>query len=271
MSQYRTLQYNNKQYIASDYINKKKNIETLKFAHSITNNNKETNSFYLKCQLEKKITKIQNDKIVNCDYSYDISHIIQPTPYIAFFNNYNMMINLLKEQASLDNNCYKCKSVPITLDEALASEFEYNNNFKILNSINNHPCKSSILKYEEQCKLFSKKLYPYGEFNNNNPDINISLRRKLLLNCDNKKPCPTKIYCKCSSKDNNCNCCEYIVTFPFKDTFLSYTVSKYTNEYLYNLIKNPGKNPNKNYNNYKEKLNNNIKIKNLSILSFGLN
>lgn len=197
--------------------------------------------------------------------------ICQPAIYIAVFENYSSMIDLLLEQATLDDKCYNCADVPITLNNALTSEFCFDDYFDSISKLTPHPCKCLPIKSVDICKLENYVLYPYGHFNNNNPDVNKALKRKLILNCSKKDPCPTYVYCKCPPNETNCKCCDYTVTFPFKDTFVSYVVSGCHGAKLYNLINNPGNNPNKTFYHYNKKLGDNRKFQTMAINSFSRN
>ena len=189
------------------------------------------------------------------------------------------MINLLLEQATLNSDCYRCGDVPTTLYNGLTSEICYDDYFKKIYKYKNHcyhdpclynKCQSFNIKDIDFCASAGDSLYPYGNFNNNNPDVTRKLRHRLILKCDDKMPCPTYIYCKCPpGKDNcYCKCCDYTVVFPFKDTFIKYIVSQ-DDKNFYDLINNPTCNINKSYCSYLKKLNDNIKFKNLAIKDFG--
>lgn len=274
MPRYRTTQFNNPQFTSSEYTNRIKNRERLKYARSISTSCKNSNEFILNCMLKKEFIEISNNKITCCNNdksSTDTSFVWQPAIYVAVFENYNTMINLLLEQASLDKQCYSCPDVPVTLNNGLTSEFCFDDYFKSVSKLSKHPCKCLPIRDIDICQLESGKLYPYGHFNNNNPNINKGLRRKLILNCSKTELCPTYVYCKCPPNQINCTCCDYTVTFPFKDTFISYVVSGCNDKFLYNLMNNPGNNPNKTFEHYVEQLQTNKSFKNMSIHSFSRN
>ena len=279
MTRFRTTQFNNPQYSSSDFTRKIRNRETLKFARSVTNisnTSKITNQFSLSCMLGKKYVEVSNNEITCCNnnnpsLNSNTQQIWQPDIYIATFNNYNSMINLLLEQATLDNQCFSCPDVPITLNNALTSEFCFDDYFNSISKLTPHPCKCLPIRDIDICQLESHKLYPYGHFNNNNPNVNKALRRRLILNCNKKEPCPTYIYCKCPPDQINCKCCDYTVSFPFKGTFVNYVVSGCKGKELWTLVNNPGNNPNKTYSNYLDQLNSNKQFKRKAIYSFGLN
>lgn len=250
MGRFRTSQFNNKQYTSSEYTNKNKNIEILKYARSIINVEKETSEFKLDCML-KKYNLNEN----NC---VDPSFVIMPSIYLAVFENYKSMINLLLEQANYDKDCGSCPDVPTSLFEGLRSEFCYDDYFKSISENNNILCKCIPFKDVDVCQVESGKLYPYGNFNNNNPNINKSLRRKLFLKCNERKICPTYIYCKCSQElidSHGCKCCDFTVSFPFKNQFVNYVVSGCRDKILYEEANNETQNPSKSYEIYREKLN----------------
>ena len=275
MGRIRTLNTNTEKYTASELINKKKNLEILKFARSIETIPYKTNNFYIKNECIKQLCEISNNEL--CKYpdtftkeikwcwqdvggklmklpilidvkdktiNNNIKWIHQPSFYIDVFKNYKMMINLLITQATLNKKCYTCLDVPSTLDNGLTSEINLQNLDKC--------CIPNDVNF---CDVLKNSLYPYGNFNNNNPNINYSLKRKLTLICDEKKLCPTYIYCKCKECNVNCKCCDYTVVFPYKNTFLSYKVSGCNNPELYNLLNNRGNNPNLTYEKYLERLN----------------
>lgn len=274
MPRFRTTQFNNPQYTSSEYTNKIKNIERLKFARSIQNCKKYTDEFIIGCMLKKEPVEISNNKITCCTNKLentDIKYIDQPAFYIAIFENYTTMIDLLLQQAYLDKECSKCSDVPMTLHNGLTSEFCFDDYFKSVTRLSKHPCKCLPIRDINICQLESQKLYPYGHFNNNNPNINKGLRRRLVLNCSKQELCPTYVYCKCPPDEINCKCCDYTVTFPFKDTFISYVVSGCQDKELYNLMNNPGRNPNKNFDNYLEHLQANKQFQHKAINSFTRN
>ena len=271
MTRFRISQFNNSQSSCSDYTNKIKNRETLKFARSISSNDKTTHQFMLDCTLRKEYIEISGNKTICCSNNNpalisDIKEIWQPAIYIAVFNNFNTMINLLLEQATLDKNCSDCADVPSTLNNGLTSEFCFDDKFNTISNLSSHPCKCLPLHNIDICQVKSNTLYPHGHFNNNDPSVNKGLRRRLILNCNKKEPCPTYIYCKCPPNEINCRCCDYTVSFPFRNKTITYMISG-CDEKIFNLINFTG-NPNSTYSAYAEQIKYNEIIKNKSISSF---
>ena len=264
----RPITFNNPIVSSSDYINRRKNRENLKFARNNFSTNRTTNLYTLKYDLKpeikvKKPLCIKNDE----DKLTTLYKYWKPEIYIATYQNYDTMINLLLEQATLNKNCYKCSDVPKTLYEGLTSEICYDDYFKKIHKPKNNCCNNSFnIKDIDLCASVGDSLYPYGNFNNNNPDVTRKLRHRLVLKCNEKKPCPTYIYCKCPpSQDNSyCKCGDYTVVFPFKDTFIKYVVSK-DDKNFYDLINNPMDNNKFNL----KKLYDNNKLKNIAEKEFG--
>ena len=273
MGRLRTLDSNTQKYTASELINRKKNLEILKYARSIETLSNKTNNFIIKSQCIKQEIEISNNELYKIPSVYrketkwgwqdiggklmklpfivnvkeqkndNTKWIYQPSFYINVFKNYNTMINLLITQATLDKNCYDCLDVPSTLNNGLTSEIN-------LEKVD----KCGISHDINFCDIKKDQLFPYGNFNNNNQNINYSLKRKLILKCDEKKLCPTYIYCSCNKSIENCKCCDYTVVFPYKNTFLQYKVTGCNNPELYNLFNNKGNNPNLSYDKYLERL-----------------
>ena len=208
-----------------------------------------------------------------CDnklYDIELKQSWCPIFYFAAFENYKTMIELSMEQATLNGDCRKCADVPSSLYTGLQSEFCYDDYFDSVSKLGNHPCKCLPLRDVNLCKLKSGKLYPYGYFNNNNPNINRDLLRRVTLKCDKKKLCPTYIYCKCPPNAINCKCCDYTVTFPYQDKFISYKISG-CNDKLYDFINNKCNNPNKTYQHYIDGVSSDQQFENLAIESFSRN
>ena len=276
----RPLQFNNNIVSSSDYINRKKNRENLKFARNNFTYVRNTHLYTLECNLKSECYEKKpicfNSKNNNLSTIYKFW---KPEVYIATYQNYSTMINLLLEQATLNSDCYRCGDVPNTLYNGLTSEICYNDYFKKIYKSKNHcfndpcdysTCNSFDIKNIDLCKSSGDSLYPYGNFNNNNPDVTRKLRHRLILNCHEKMPCPTYIYCKCPPDTNDCfcKCCDYTIVFPFKDTFIKYVVSR-DDKNFYELINNPTGNKYNNYNSYLKKLNDNNEFKKLATHEFG--
>lgn len=274
MGRIRTLNTNTEKYTGSELTNRKKNLEILKYARSIETLSNKTNNFVIKSQCTEQLCEISNNKLyktppvykketrwgwqdvggklmklpflVNVEQEKNDNNkkwVYQPSFYIDVFKNYNSMINLLITQATLDKKCYDCLDVPSSLNNGLTSEI---NLYKI--------DKCGILDNINFCDVKKDQLFPYGNFNNNNQNVNYSLKRKLILKCDDKKLCPTYIYCECNKNIEYCKCCDYTVIFPYKNTFLQYKVTGCNNPELYNLFNNKGNNPNLTYDKYLERL-----------------
>ena len=275
-NRYRTLQYNNNITSSGDYINRKKNRENLKFARNNFDNTSKTNLYSLECNLKKECyikTPVCFDKEENLVTKYKFW---KPEIYIATYQNYNTMINFLLEQATLNSDCYNCGDVPVTLDNGLTSEICYDDYYKKINQVDSYncynynfcsnDCDKLTVKDINFCETTDNILYPYGNFNNNNPDITRKLRHRLVLKCDDKMLCPTYIYCKCPPSQDNCycKCCDYTVIFPYKNTFIKYIVPGDDKANLYDFIRNPI------HDSYKQyiELRNNKRLENISIKDF---
>ena len=90
--------------------------------------------------------------------------------------SYKSRIELLKIFPHFDNNCLKrCDGIPLIISPVLTSEINYK-------------------EFKDKTKNigdYNKCLFPYGKFiNDNNPNINYSLKRKLIFKCDKKEICP---------------------------------------------------------------------------------
>lgn len=214
MPRFRTTQFNNPQYTSSEYTNRLKNIERLKFARSIQNYKKYTHEFTINSITEKVADEISSNDIACCSNEIentDITYTDQDAFYIAIFENYSTMIDLLMQQSYLDKKCSNCQDVPMTLHNGLTSKFCFNDYFKSVYRLSNHPCQLLPIHDINICQLQTQTLYPYGHFNNNNPNINKGLRRRLVLNCSKQESCPICVYCKRPPDKTNCRSCDHTV------------------------------------------------------------
>ena len=238
MGRFRTISNQRETQNSSEFNKKRSGLARLKYARSIIDTDKKTNNFSLCCNR------------------------------IVTFQDYNSLIDLHKIQASVEPNCYECADVPVTLHNGLESEICYNEYFKTINELKNHPCKCINLHKINLCKEEKGKMFPYGHFNNNNPSLHYNLHRKLILCCQERKPCPVYIFCKCPPDTQDCKCCDYSVTFPFQDKFLHYTVSGCNDAKEYDDANNPMHNPAKTYNKYLAQKTANEIIEDISTLDF---
>ena len=238
MGRFRTLTRTKETLNYTQYNERIDGLETLKFARSIEGTDKRTVNFAL------------------CGNA------------INTFRNQETLIELKKAQALNGPHCNGCPDVPVTLHNGLQSEICYNEFFNTINDLERHPCKCVNLHKLDLCKERSGKLYEYGHFNNNRPDVNYNLHRKLVLCCQEREPCPVYVFCKCPPQTKDCKCCDYTVTFPFQDKFLHYTVSGCTTKRSYNKANNPHKNPAKSYRKYLAQKSANEIIEDLSFLDF---
>jgi len=240
MGRFRTLSRCPKEINYNDYYKKKDSTTILKFARSIVYTNKDTDNFKLCCTTNKI------DNTYKC--------------YIACFESYASLIKLLKRQAHLDKDCNTCADIPLSLMNGLESEVCFTEFYDEVNKFSDDGCRCLNVRKINNCVEKLGRLYPYGHFNNNCKSPNISLKRKLYLKCDDKEKCPTYVFCKCKPDAESCKCCDYNVYFPFKDKFLSYTVSGCDQPGLYDYFNNPTHNPSKTYEIYKEGLLNNERL-----------
>ena len=132
MGRYRTFSLNTPNYSSSDYTQKIKNIERLKFARSLNTTSKKTNEFEISCALKAQTIEISNNEIQCCQYDPSVNNLWtwQPACYIAIYENYKTMIELLLAQAKLDKNCYDCTDVPVSLHNGLTSEICYDDYYE---------------------------------------------------------------------------------------------------------------------------------------------
>ena len=238
MGRFRTLTNQKETYTYNQYNERISGLERLKFARSIEGTDKKTRNFTL------------------CGN------------HVKAFENHKTYIELHKAHAIVGPNCNKCADVPVTLHHGLQSEICYNEYFKTINELKDHPCKCINVHDIDYCKTKKGTLYEYGHFNNNTPDLTYNLHRKLYLCCNKRKPCPVYVFCKCPPNTDNCKCCDYTVTFPFKDKFLHYTVSGCNNPDAYNEANNPLNNPGKTYSKYVSQKTANEIIKDISEIDF---
>ena len=227
MGRFRTISYKAETDSYNDYYEKKDSGTMLKYARSIVNTKKMTDNFSICCS---NCTPVRSNQC-----------------YIAVFQSYASLIKLLKRQAHLDNKCTSCKDVPLTLMNGLKSEICIKDFYKSVDQYTNSDCEKLKLQDVNKCTEKLGNLFPYGYYNNNSKTPNISLKRKLYLTCDKKKPCPTYIFCKCPADAPSCKCCDYNVVFPFNNTFLSYKISGCQTPELYEYFNNPTNNPSKTY------------------------
>lgn len=238
MGRFRTLATKPQTYNYSQYTERISGLERLKFARSIVGTDKPTRNFTL------------------CDNT------------ISTFENHQTLMDLQTAQSINGPHCNGCPDVPVTLHNGLQSEICYNEYFRTINELECHPCKCINLHKLDLCKERTGKLYEYGHFNNNHPDLNYNLHRRLLLVCKKRKPCPVYVFCKCPPRTKNCKCCDYTVTFPFQDKFLHYTVSGCKTKKAYREANNPEHNPAKSYKKYLAQKSANEIIEDISTLDF---
>ena len=238
MGRFRTLTQTSDTFDYSQYNARIGGLERLKFARSIKNTPKTTDNFSI------------------CGNS------------IITFRNHSTLVELQKAQSINGPHCNGCPDVPVTLHNGLQSEICYNEYFNTVNELEHHPCKCVNLHKIDLCKERKGKLYEYGHFNNNRPDLNYNLHRKLVLCCVERKPCPVYVFCKCPPDTKDCKCCDYTVTFPFQDKFLHYTVSGCKDKKSYQKANNPHKNPSKTYRKYLAQKSANEIIEDISALDF---
>lgn len=234
MGRFRTLARKTETESYNDYYQKQDSKAMLKFARSIANNNKSTDNFSLCCC---KTSPINTDKC-----------------YIAVFQSYASLIKLLKQHAYQNKDCTSCADVPLTLMNGLKSEICFDEFYKSVDHYSEDGCSCLNIRNINHCTEKLGRMYPYGYFNNDSKSPNISLKRKLYLTCDKKKPCPAYVFCKCSPTETSCKCCDYNVVFPHNDTFLSYTISGCNTPEIYEYFNNPTNNPSKSFNAYNGKV-----------------
>lgn len=227
MGRYRTLSRCPEPESYNDYYQKKDSTAMLKYARSLVNIHKPTDNFILCC---RNTSPIQGR---DC--------------YIAVFQSYASLIKLMKRQASLDKCCTTCKDVPLTLMNGLKSEVCYDEFYKTVDYYSEDGCAKFSLDWTNVCAEKLGNLYPRGCFNNDCRSPNISLKRKLMLVCDKPDKCPTYVFCKCKENAASCKCCDYNVVFPYKNRFLSYSVSGCNNKAMYEFFNNPNRNPSKTF------------------------
>ena len=95
---------------------------------------------------------------------------------IVNYKSYDLLINLSKISGLLVPNCSECTDIPIYLNNGINSEIYY---------------EELELYTDDCCNNKTRKLFPYGYFNNTikNPSIQIHSVRNIQGECEYKLTC----------------------------------------------------------------------------------
>ena len=131
---------------------------------------------------------------------------------VVYFKSYQEFINATRSYLKNNPNCYQCADTPSSIVDGKNSEICYDELYKHI--------KDCTLDYCNQCEKILKMndclegMFPYGHFNNENPEPVFSFPAKVKIDeCGEKKKCPQYVYCKCPPNMTQ-KCCYYDELFP---------------------------------------------------------
>lgn len=143
---------------------------------------------------------------------------------ITNFKSYNDYLSLAKAFFLINPDCNLCIDVPINLRQGLMSEICFEETQEHVYNCDAHPCSKcdKILRLY-LCREKSRKLYPYGYYNNERLQRHFKFPVRIKLrDCRGELKCPVYSYCKCPAFWD-ADACQYQVMFPSESKFIYYT------------------------------------------------
>lgn len=154
-----------------------------------------------------KYMRMKNEfKLDDCFVlNYNTNEVVQ-------YKSYQDYLLTAKAYLRQNSNCDKCADVPKSIKESKYSELCYDDMYRHV-----HGC---IVNHCQDCEKTLKidncvnHLYPYGKFNNSQPNGQFAFPVKVVLDsCNDKKECAKYVYCKCPDTMHK-HCCYYKEVYP---------------------------------------------------------
>ena len=167
-------------------------------------NEKKKGNELIKYMRIKDVLKLDDSFVLN----YNNNEVVQ-------YKTYQEFLITAKAYLRQHYNCDNCADIPKTIKESKYSELCYDDLYTHV-----HGCiVDNCQKCEKTLKFDNcvNHLYPYGKYNNSQPNGQFAFPVKVILDsCNDKKKCANYVYCKCPDTMDK-DCCYYNEIYPGQD------------------------------------------------------